>query len=159
MAIKKIIHCRRGLSLVNTMIAVTILSVAIIGSSSLRYCAALDSRRAAKRGAAAQIAVLLCESWRAVEGIETYDPVVHLSTDLELVENPDDPGDAPAGFTSLGSYIITLNDADFYATLSWNDVDTGLRAINVTVAWAQQHSNTGDTDKSFRLTAYTPTAN
>jgi Tfp pilus assembly protein PilV len=159
MAIKKIIRCRRGLSLVNTMVTVTILSVAVIGSSSFRYCAALDSRRAAKQVAAAQIAVLLCESWRAVEGIETYDPVAHLGTDLELTENPDAPGNTPTGFTTLGGYTVTLNGADFYATLSWNDVDAGLRAINVTVAWAQRDSNADDTDKAFQLTAYTLTAN
>jgi len=79
------------------MVTITILSVAVIGSLSFRYCAALDSRRAAKRVAAAQIAMLLCESWRAVEGIETYDPVAHLGTDLELAENPDAPGDAAGG--------------------------------------------------------------
>ena len=152
---KENIHRRQGLSLVNTMVTVAILSVAVIGSSSFRYCAALDSRRAAKRVAAAQIAVLLCESWRAVEGIETYDPVAHLGIDLELAENPD----APADFTVLGRYTVTLNDADVYATLSWNDVDAGLRAINVTVAWAQRDSNAGDTDKTFQLTAYTLTAN
>jgi Tfp pilus assembly protein PilV len=40
------IKCRRGVSLVGTMVAVTILLIALIGTSTFRYAAAMDGRKA-----------------------------------------------------------------------------------------------------------------
>jgi len=63
----------------------------------------------------------------------------------------------PTDFTLLGSYTVTVNGANYYITLSWKDVSTGLRALNVVVAWAQRTqgvSSLNDADKSFKLTTY-----
>ena len=54
----------------------------------------------------------------------------------------------------LGSYTVTLNDVNYYAILSYKDIDTGLRALNVVVAWDQQGSQFGFPVKSFKLTTY-----
>ena len=150
------ISCRAGMSLVEIMVSIVVLLAAIIGTSNLRYYAALDARKAAARIAAARIALMLCESWRGVQGAETYDPAAHLGADLAVTESagPDKPED----FTLLGSYKVVLDGINYYTTLSWKDVSSGLRALNIVVSWAQRdqgESSIDDTDKSFRLTTYT----
>ena len=155
--------CRRGVSLVGTMIAVVILLVALIGTSSFRYYAALDARKADAQTTAARIALMLCESWRGIRGDETYDPTAHLGSDMDITASGG-PG-KPEDFTLLGSYTVVLDDADpdsvnYYTTLSYKDVQPGLRALNVVVAWAQRaagQDGTANVDKSFRLTIYTQT--
>jgi hypothetical protein len=155
------IRCRRGVSLVGTMVAVTILLIALIGTSTFRYSAAMDGRKAGTQIAATRIALTLCESWRGIKGDLTYDPTAHLSSDLSITQGvgPDKPDD----FTLLGSYTVALDYIDsvnYYATMSWKDVQPGLRALNVSVAWAQRGPGADDTenvDKSFGLTVYTQT--
>jgi len=149
------IRCRRGFSLISIMIATVILLAALIGTSNFRYFSTLDAQKAAAKITAARIGLMLCESWRGLKGTETYDPAAHLGSALTITTStgPDKPED----FTLLGSYTVTLNGANYYITLSWKDVSTGLRALNIVVAWAQRTqgvSSLNDADKSFKLTTY-----
>ncbi|MHC4507972.1 MAG: type IV pilus modification PilV family protein [Planctomycetota bacterium] len=152
----------RGMSLVGAMVAVVILLIALIGTSSFRYCAAMDARKADAQTTAARVALMLCESWRGISGDVTYDPVAHLGTDLDITQSTEGPA-KPSDFTLLGSYVAELDDVHdvtHYATLSWKDVQPGLRALNVIVAWAQRgpgQDGNETVDKSFRLTIYTVT--
>ena len=146
---------RSGISLTETMHAVAILAITLIGVSGYRYCSTLDTRKADAYIASARIGYLLSESWRGMQGSETYDPVARLGAGLAITasEGPD----APGGYTVLGSYKIVLNDITFYANLSWKDISSTLRAMNTTIAWAQRtHEQTdiNDADKSFELTTY-----
>ena len=150
------IRCRRGFSLVSVMIAIAILLAALIGTSNFRYYSALDAKKAAAKITASRIGLMLCENWRGLGGIETYDPAAYLGSDLTITASsgPSEPTD----FTLLGSYTVTVNGANFYITLSWKDVSAGLRALNIIVAWAQREQGTSslnDADKSFKLTTYT----
>jgi hypothetical protein len=144
------------------MVAVVILLIALIGTSSFRYYSALDARKADAQTAAARIALMLCESWRGVSGDLTYNATAYSGGNLAITASVDGPA-TPADFTLLGSYAIVLDDVDgvnFYTTLSWRDVQAGLRALNVIVAWDQRDQGEGgiaDVDKSFRLTIYTAT--
>jgi len=151
------------------MVAVTILLIALIGTSTFRYAAALDGRRADAHTTAARVALALSESWRGIKGDPAYDPTANLGSDLEVAagEGPDKPED----FTLLGSYTVQFDDGagvnDYAATLSWKDNQTvsGLRALNVVVAWSSREQPVGDNkkdagataDKSFGLTVYTQT--
>jgi len=145
---------REGFSLVDVMSSITILAMVVIGTSHFRYYSALDARKADMRIAAARIGVLLCESWRGVEGTESYDPIAHLGSDLEI-EIIEEGSELSADFTLLGRYRITTTDGGEYrAVLSWKDVSGGLRALNVVVRWGPRGS--GDSyRKSFKLTTYT----
>ena len=148
---------RSGISLVETMNAVAILSITLIGVSGYRYCSTLDTRKADAYIISARIGYLLSESWRGMQGYEAYDPVARLGGGMTITtsEGPAAPGD----YTVLGSYKIVLNDITFYATLSWKDINSNLRALNTTVVWAQRtHEQNGldDSDKSFELTTYVP---
>jgi len=149
------IRCRRGFSLVSVMIAIAILLAALIGTSNFRYYSALDAKKAAAKITASRIGLMLCENWRGLGGMETYDPAAYLGSDLTITASsgPSEPAD----FTLLGSYTVTVNGANFYITLSWKDVSAGLRALNVIVAWAQRDqgsSSLNDADRSFKLTTY-----
>ncbi len=149
------IRCRRGFSLIGVMIAMAILLAALIGTSNFRYYSTLDAQKAAAKITASRIGLMLCENWRGLGGVETYDPETSLGAALTITPStgPDKPGD----FTLLGSYTITLNGANYYITLSWKDVSTGLRALNIIVVWAQREQGTSslnDADTSFKLTTY-----
>ncbi|MFC1794296.1 hypothetical protein ACFL3Q_11990 [Planctomycetota bacterium] len=146
---------RPGISLIETMNAIAILSITLIGVSGYRYCSTLDARKADAYIASARIGHLLSESWRGLQGSEAYDPVARLGAGMTITagEGPD----APGGYTVLGSYEIVLNDITFYATLSWKDLSGNLRALNTVLIWAQrthEQNELDDADKSFELTTY-----
>ena len=150
------IRCRRGFSLVSVMIAIVIILAALVGTSNFRYFSTLDAKKAAAKITASRIGLMLCENWRGIGGVETYDPSTSLGSALTITTST---GPAKADdFTLLGSYTVTVNGANYYITLSWKDVSTGLRALNIVVTWAQRDQGTSsldDADKSFRLTTYT----
>lgn len=146
---------RSGISLVETLNAITILSIGLIGASGYLYCSTLDSRKADAYVASARTGHLLSESWRGLQGSEDYDPAAHLGTGLAITAS--DGPDAPMGYTVLGSYEIVLNDVTYYATLSWKDLSSRLRALNVILIWAQrsqEQNKIGEADRSFELTTY-----
>ena len=159
------IRCRRGVSLVGTMVAVTILLIALIGTSTFRYAAAMDGRKARAHTTAARVALALGESWRGIKGDVTLDPTELGSSDMEVSVSSWNGHEKPEDFTLLGNYVVVLDEDDpdsvnYYATMSWKDVQPGLRALNVNVAWAQRGRGVDDTenvDKSFGLTIYTQT--
>ena len=152
-----------GMTLVEVMGAILILSVAVIGASAYRYHSALDARKADRKTIATRVALLLCESWRGVEGDETFDPNSYFGSDLavEPVTTHDGPG-VPTGFGLLGVYKIVVDGLDCRATLSWKewDITAGLRVLNVIVVWdwdpyrhplgAYKYAT-----QSYRLTTYT----
>ncbi len=153
-----------GFTLVEIMGAILILLVAALGASAYRYHATLDTRKAAARAGAARICLLLCESWRGVKGIETYNPTAYFGSDLAITTITDSSGleyqYKDAGFTLLGGYTVVANGINYYALLSWKDISTGLRALNAVVAWSPvgQSSTTVDYyayKNSFKLTTYT----
>jgi hypothetical protein len=147
---------RGGFSLVSVMIAMAVLLAALIGSSNFSYYCTRDAQKAATKIAASRIGLMLCENWRGLRGAETYDPATSLGSALTIT--PSDGPEKLEDFTLLGSYTITLDGMNYYATLSWKDVSVGLRTLNIMVVWAQrQHQTSGleDADRLFKLTTYT----
>ncbi len=153
-----------GSTLISSLVAVAILLIALIGTSNFRYYSSLDGRKAAAHTAAARIALVVSESWRGWQGDLTYSPIAHLGSTLTVTasQGPAKPDD----FTLLGSYKIIpdqseadTNGADYFVTLSWKDIQSGLRALNVVVSWAQRgKTGIANTDKTFTLTVLTLTS-
>ncbi len=161
---RKIRSCR-GVTLVGTLVAVVILMIALIGSSTFRYSAAMDGRRADAQTAAARIALALCESWRGLNGDQAHDPTQFGNSEMAISQSSW-PGHAtPDDFTLLGNYAVVLDADDpdsvnYYVTLCWKDVQPGLRALNVNVAWAQRGAGADgveNVDKLCVLTVYAQT--
>jgi len=160
---------RTGLTLIETMTAILILLVAVVGTSAYRYDAALSARKADEQAIAARTALLLCEGWRGASDPCAFDPMqlasVYSTSALTIYPANDDAGyvihQVPEGFTVLGAYKVVTSQADYYALLSWKDVSAGLRALNIIVAWDQRHSKSSaqyyssyDNYKFFKLTTY-----
>ncbi len=147
-----------GFTLVEIMITIAILSVVVIGASGYRYYAALDARKASMQATASRIGLLLCESWRGVNGTDTYDPVAQFSSELAITENLNfnNYGYKDENFTLLGNYEVSINSTNYCAILSWKDVATGLRAVNIVVVWPLQDGYLqGSPYGPFELTTYT----
>jgi prepilin-type N-terminal cleavage/methylation domain-containing protein len=173
----KVRHPKFGgaFTLIEVMLSIFILSVALLGASGYRYYATLDAEKADAHIEAARVGLLICESWRGMGGSETYDPTAHLSSDLPITvpSGADDydftgesgQGPEPQGHALLGRYKVALNKGTCYPTLSYKDTGTGLRILNVVVAWPQRGYAEGDTGnaywapsartyKLFKLTTY-----
>ena len=156
------IKCHRGVSLISTMVAVAILLIALIGTSTFRYAAALDERRADAHTTAARVALTLGESWRGVKGDLTYDPIAHLGGDLTITSTKQQ-FPIRQDFTLLGSYVVVLDSDDpdsinYNATLSWKDIQPGLRALGIVIRWSTREvDEVAIENKSFGLTVYTQT--
>jgi len=144
----------QGFTLVEVMIATVVFIIAVLGTSAYRYSAALSARRADLQTTAARTALLFCEGWRGESGVATYDPVTRFfgEMDISASAGPTKPDE----FTPLGSYKVVLEGNSYFVTLSWQD-NTGLRALNIIVAWDQHgsgSSNLSAADKTFKLTTY-----
>jgi hypothetical protein len=155
------LHRFRGVSLIEAMIAITVLVIAVLGASGYRYYSSLDVKRADMRATASRIGMLLCESWRGVKGDEDFDPTVYSETELTITEISMPDSLEVDGFEELGAYEIQTDNVSYYAALSYDDVSDGLRAMNIVIAWAQRQqseSAIADADKRFSLTTYTEVA-
>lgn len=144
-----------GFSIIEAVIALVILMIAIMGTIQFRYYSSLDVRRSNLHDSAARAGLMLCESWRGLDGVLTFDPVKEFQPGVVVAatDGPKEPND----FTVLGKYSVFLEDRPYYAALSYRDIDADLRALNVTVVWEQRGSDgTGllDADKMYQLTTY-----
>jgi len=146
---------RRGFTVLEIMIAVTIFIVAFLGTSAYKYGAALNTRRADLQTAATRTALLLCEGWNGTSGSTTYNPVPALSDDLDISES--DGPEVPDGFILLGSFDVLIEGTNYYVTLSYQNIGADLRALSVVVNWdpaGQDTHELADATKSYRLTTY-----
>jgi len=150
-----------GLTFVEILIAAVVLLIALLGTSTFRYNAALGVRKAELQTTAARTALLLCEAWQGLAEPNDFEPDADLpeGSGITIVDIGTEAADfsAPDGFTLHGVYRVTADDVDYYAVLSWRDIAAGLRALNVVVAWNQRGYSDDDgaaPDKSFALTTY-----
>ena len=132
-----------AVTLIEIMVAMTILTIAALGALSYQYHAAGHVRIARAQSAATHVAQLLLEDWKSTGGSEEYAPdtlAVGFSSPLPI----------PAKWTNVKAmvlanplndavYAVTIDDLPMLAMLSWEDVayDTTagvkLRQLGVTV--------------------------
>ena len=148
---------RTGITLIEIMAAIVIITIAVLGASGYRYYSTIDARKAAVQSTAARIGLLLSENWRGLgyDRVGTYDPSSYLGSDMTIAVSSVGP-DYPSGFNTLGRYEIVVNDARYWAALSYRDDAEGLRTLNTVVAWAQRPMDSDDVtmDKTFKLTTF-----
>ena len=147
----------KGVSLVEVMLAITITFIGFLGTTSYRYQASFDAKKADIQNSSSQIALLLVEDWRGIKGSDTFDPVSHFSSALAIEKTSSGPAE-DADFILLGNYKITADSVDYYITLSWKNIQPSLRALSAIIAYSQRGeeiSDADDADKIFELSSYT----
>ena len=138
-----------GVTLIEVMLAIVMVAMIVLGASGYRYYALLDVRKAEMRNNAATIALLFCENWRGrgFNAAATFEPWDSLGS--ALIEEAD---------IGKKKYTININGVRYYTALAWLELGEELKALNVTVRWAQrQRLEDGGPpapDKSFYLTTF-----
>ena len=77
-----------GITLIEVMVTIVIISIAVIGAAGYRYHSALNARKANVQITAARIALLMLESWKGQGGYSGYSKY-----GLEEGTDPLDPND------------------------------------------------------------------
>jgi Tfp pilus assembly protein PilV len=146
---------KRGVSIIEVMIFITILAIAVIGASGYRYFSTLDIRRSDNEITAGRIASQLCESWKGIGGGDSnYNPINDPGIGLNITASTGTL--KPSTFTLLqnGGYykIVSDNNSIYYATMSYRTIsgaNGNLETLNVIVSWPKNPSNNNATIKSF----------
>lgn len=140
---------KKGFSLIDALVAAVILIVGVLGTMMYRYHSTLDIRKANEQFQATTLAVTLSETWRGLGGSETFDPIVHFHSHLDITSDSD--VEKPEDFTLLGGYQITVDNKAYTATLSYKDTISSLRTLNISIEWPLGNS---EIEKEFEVTTY-----
>lgn len=132
---------RSGLTLIEIMVAITVIVVGILGAMMFRYYAARDARLADIQTGAGRVALLVLEGWKGAAGAVDYDPSTDIALENEL--GPSDIDIEPSGEgyqvhltagTGAYYYIEPLEHLDSIAP-NETDANKVIRELMVTVTW------------------------
>ena len=128
---------KAAVALVETMVAMTVLTIAAVGALSYQYHAAGQSRIAQAQTTATRTAQLLLEDWRSIGGPEDYDPNALALGFSNFLTMPSGQGlSVPDGV-----YGITIDNVVMLIMLTSDEVaydpDVGmtLRQLTVSIKW------------------------
>jgi prepilin-type N-terminal cleavage/methylation domain-containing protein len=135
---------RKGVGLVEVLIAMVLLSIAVLGAMGFRYYSASDTSKANMYNNAARFSSLLLESWKGIGGLERFDPIETFGQEFEITESEIGPA-VPSEFTGLARYRIAFDHRNYYVTLSYKDATaTEPRTLNVDTSWLLNHESMYD---------------
>ncbi|MBN2589341.1 MAG: prepilin-type N-terminal cleavage/methylation domain-containing protein [Sedimentisphaerales bacterium] len=145
----KDIHFVKGVTLIEGLVAMAIVSILGVGALSYQYFGAKHFRIAHEELTATRIGQLVIEDWKANGAIDIINYDV---TELGLgFEKPD------AGDNSY--YTIGIDGVNLHLILSFDDVEVDeevgvtLRQINVKVQWEDSSGNLSSSN-SITLSTY-----
>lgn len=132
-------------SLIEVLVTIVLLLIVATGIWRFRYEATLHAERAQQITAAGRVANLICQSWKAVNGVNTYNPtqcnfdssiVLAATSTTSLTTNNLN------GFTSLGQWTVQTPDAPYAAALFYQDDISvpGLRTLRVLLEWKDRRN-------------------
>jgi len=120
-------HSRRGLTLMEVMVSVTLVTIVVLAALMVRYYAVKHAVRADAYETAARIGQLFLEGWRSTEW-DTYEPYSILSTQVQMTgagtggTGPDVTAD---GFTAYKSpagvlyYDVVQRNRHYHVALGY----------------------------------------
>jgi prepilin-type N-terminal cleavage/methylation domain-containing protein len=120
-------NLRKGLTLIETAVALAVVAVSTLGALSYQYHCARQIHIARAELAATRIGQMITEDWKASGGAEAYDP-----QSMELGIEKDTVG---------SGYAISIDGMHFFIVLDSRQVDydtfssIALREISCTVRW------------------------
>ena len=129
-----------GLSLIEVMVAISVMLIAVIGAMGFRYYCTLDARKADIQVTATRLASMLLEDWAGNGGSSDYDPTGLAGLTSFSVSGESVGTTAPEGFNILGTYGIVASGVNYHAVLSYlNQTPDVPRTLNVIVAWPHKY--------------------
>jgi Tfp pilus assembly protein PilV len=146
---------KAGLSLVDTISAIAVVGVVVIGAANFKYYAVRDAVRAERQIVAARTASMFSQAWQGCDGDQNFDPnacfqgIITLSAGTML--------NAPNDYNVIGSFNTTIDGVAQNVTLSYKDISPQLRALNTSVSWSRfvdEPDRQSLADDCFQLTAY-----
>jgi len=146
----------KGFSLVELMVAISIIMVLALTAVGYRYYSTMDVRKSEVQTNGARIALSLLESWKGLGGRLDYDPEDDIGTLMVVSASADGPA-VDAGLIELNSYKIFLDGVYYYATLGYKEATgTEPRVLNVSVAWLADYAEgaVSATDRTVSLATY-----
>ncbi len=120
--------CRCGYTLIEVILAITMLSIIALGALGYEYYAALHRKNADADLVATQVAQLVLEDWKNTGGVVNYNPM-GLNMGFVIADQE--------GY----QYSIDVDNVIVYMNLSYNDLgydsasDITLRRINAQVSY------------------------
>lgn len=136
---------RRGLTMIEIIVAMVIIIVVIIGAMGYRYYSILDARKARVKITGARVGSMFLESWKGTGGRsapeDAFDPqYFDFGSKLIVSGSTASVAGAPDGFRPFGAYSVSADGGNYYAVLSYSDdAATNLRTLNIALAWPQKY--------------------
>ncbi|MDO8336408.1 MAG: prepilin-type N-terminal cleavage/methylation domain-containing protein [Candidatus Saccharibacteria bacterium] len=141
-----------GLTLIEIMVAILIISVAVIGAMGFRFYCITDAKKADVQANAARIGSMMLETWKGLGGgtdstmiTKFKNALVNLSSQYSIDNKEKTPGPAvPSGFIALtNNYEVKdlANQVYYYAALSYKKSSTEPNAMNASIMWRQKYGN------------------
>jgi prepilin-type N-terminal cleavage/methylation domain-containing protein len=140
----------RGVTMVELVVAITILSIVSVGCLGYQYFSTRMAVRANAELTATRTARLVLDNWKRTGGDENFEP-----TSLDV-------GFQKSGTGNQIRYLITINQLPVVVSLQWQDVEydavaaVTLRRIQITVQWRSDYQvgDVGPNDPSYVMTTY-----
>ena len=160
-----LVQSKIGLTLIEVMIVVLLISVAVIGAMGFRFYCVVDAKKADVQAGAARIGSMLLETWKGMGGltdstfITKFETAVTSYSSQFVVTSGTTGPSHPSGFTSLPSkYRVEdkANNVYYYVALSYQPATSTMpEVLNATISWNQNYGTTGTSAHTIGMTAYT----
>jgi len=155
-----------GLTLIEIMVVVLLISVAVLGATSFRMFCVMDAKKADVQINAARVGSMLLETWKGTGGFSSYDPSLEFpissyGSQFGITKTATGLAE-PTGFTSLASKYQILdksNNVYYFVTLSYKPAvvsPSEPTALNVTIVRRSNYTTGSVTtdDKTLKMTTY-----
>ncbi len=149
---------KTGITIVEVMTAVAVITFAVAGASAYRYFCVLDAQKSAVKITASKLGWTFLQAWKGNGGLSTFDPSASISH-IGVSSSNSGPS-VPANFSGLDSgtnYSVILEGVNYFAALSYKD-ETDYRVLNVRVGWAEDYKSTSSfpAKRFITVSTYTP---
>ncbi|MCI0498832.1 MAG: hypothetical protein L0Y36_04000 [Planctomycetales bacterium] len=137
--------CRPAFTLTEAMISILIVMVLATGAMGYQYFSARDVKHSEVQTSAAQIAMLLLESWKGAQGDAAFNPLNEFAGQLDIQtaeagpSSPENMSGIP--LTPLGFYTVRMQGVHYYLTPAWDAPSISEpMLLNVTIAWRRDYA-------------------
>ncbi len=132
---------RCGLTLIEIMVALTVIIVGVLGAMMYRYSSALGARKADVQVGAGRVGLLILEGWKGAGGRANYDPEAEIGVENDLgpsdiiITKSGDGYEAQLAGGTGGYYYVESSFQDFSSPNDKATPTEMIRELRVDVTW------------------------